>query len=93
MKPTTPDELAAMLMFTMMTRLYGDVTTEARKRRLTDHDIETIERTVLAFKKDTDAFAKEFPFQTEVVVARVFNDLKQFLAAAKSGRIKHFQQK
>jgi hypothetical protein len=94
MIPKTPEEFFAILYKTLVSRIYLDLTTEARRRRLTEHDIATIERRVLDFRRETDAFAHEFEtFETEPVVARTFQEMQEFFAVTKAARIEKVQQK
>ncbi len=94
MIPKTPDEFYSILYKTMLTRLYLDITAEARQKRLTEHDIATIERRILSFRSETDAFAHEFKtFETEPVVTRVFQELQELFAVTKPARIEKVQQK
>jgi hypothetical protein len=94
MIPQTADQFYTTLHKTLWTRLYLDLSTAARSRRLTEHDIAGIERTLLDFRRDTDAFASEFEtFETEPIVAAVFNEFEQLFAIAKLARIKKLQGK
>lgn len=94
MIPKTPQEMQAMIFVAVVTRLYGDVTTEARRRRLTEHDIAGIERRALATLKDGPDFAHEFTtFEAEPVVAKTLKDIEALLIMARAGRLKNIQQK
>lgn len=94
MIPKTPDEMYTMLFKTLITRAYGDITTEARRRRLTEHDIAAIERRILDFRRDLEEIPDEFPtFETEPVVARAFNEMQEFFAVLRAARIQNIRQK
>lgn len=94
MLPRTPDEMRSMLYMSMISRVYGDITTEARRRRLTEHDIANIERRVLSILRDGDSFAHEFTtFQVEPVIAQVLKELETFFAMTREARIQSIQQK
>lgn len=94
MPPKTPEELYSILFKTLFSRLYLDMTSEARRRRLTEHDIAMIEKRVLAFQRQTDNFAGEFTtFETEPVVARVFQEMQELFAVTKPARVDKVQQK
>lgn len=94
MIPETPEQMRAVLMMALITRAYGDITIEARRRRLTEHDIAVIERRVVGMLRDAKSFAHEFQtFETEPVVAGVLSELEAFFAAARGSRLKNVQQK
>lgn len=94
MLPKTPDELHALLINTLMTRAYGDITTAARKGRLTEHDIAVIERKCLNFLKEAPSFANEFTtYEVEPVVAAAIKQAHDFFAAVRTGRIRQISEK
>ena len=94
MIPRTPEELYATVFLAMITRLYGDVTTEARRRRLTEHDIATIERKLLELMGTGAEFAQEIKgFEAEPVMAKARNEIQQIFAMTKAGRVKQIMQK
>lgn len=94
MIPDTPGQMHSVLFMTMLSRAYGDITATARRRRLSEHDISTIEGKVLAMLRDAPDFAGEFTtFEVEPVLAGVLQQLEQFFAAIRAGRAKQGQKK
>lgn len=92
MIPSTPQEMTDLITHTLLLRVYGDITTAARRGRLTEHDISLIERSAIRLLKDEAKFADEFPtFEAEPAVAAGISQVEDFLAAARSGRINQIQ--
>jgi len=87
--PRTEAEMINFLFITGMTRAYGDLSTAAWRSRLTEHDIDAVEKIVIDAMPTGSEFAEEFKlFQTEVAAAKARDLLKQFFAAARAGRLK-----
>lgn len=94
MIPQTPDEMYTMLFKLLMTRAYGDITEAARRGRLTEHDIATIERRILAFRDDLKGVGVEFQtFEAEPEIAKAFNEAKDFFAVIRAARVQKIQKR
>ena len=85
--PATPDEMVAMLLEAGRARAYVDITTAARRKRLTEHDIAVIERNILGLTVVTPEIADEFKsFEAEPAFAQARSLLKQYFEIARKGR-------
>jgi len=94
MLPTTPEEMTTILFNTMLSRIYLDISTAARRGRLTEHDISTIERRLLASMREGPDFSQEFTtFEVEPAIAKAVDMMQQFFAATRSARVNDIQQK
>ncbi|MGV0817147.1 hypothetical protein [Martelella sp. AMO21009] len=87
MHPKTPHELTQLLVNVMTLDLYGEITTAARKKRLTEHDIAAVERKVIAKIKDGPDFSHEaLTYEAEPAIARAIAMVKDFTETAARGR-------
>jgi hypothetical protein len=85
--PKTPAQMTGLIHMTLMARIYGDITTEARRRGMTDDDITAIEERAIELLGKGEDFAGEFEtFQAEIAVAAAVKLTRDFLAGVKSGR-------
>lgn len=93
--PQTPDQMTEMMFRLGMQRAYLDVTTEARRRRLTEHDIALIERNIMDLLTGVDsAIAKEFTqFEAEPAIAAARQKLKSYFALTLQARAQDIQKK
>lgn len=93
MLPKTPEEMYSLLLRAMLLRAYGDITTAARRKRLTEHDIATIERNTLDILKGAADFADEFKtFEVEPVRANALREVQEFFAVTRTGRQKQIAE-
>lgn len=90
--PKIPQNAAEMqaLFFSLITQLaYQQVTLAARSKRLTEHDIELIERQIIDSTREEQHFAHEFTeFEAEPAVARARAEAKGYFAACRANRKK-----
>lgn len=92
--PKTPEAMIALLVQTGMTRAYGDLSAAARRGQLSEHDIARIESAVVNMIRMSDGVPEEFEtFEAEPAFAKSRELLKQFFAAARSGRLKQVGEK
>lgn len=79
--PKTPDELFSLVAHQMLLRVYGDLALEARRKRLTEHDISLIETRVIRIIREAEDFSGEVKgYESEPVMADVEAYLKGIFA-------------
>ena len=87
MEPKTPEEFYSQLFMAAVSRIYGDVTAEARRRRITEHDIATIENRIIAMMGDAKKAAHEFQaFEVEPLVNKLVQELRALFGAIREAR-------
>lgn len=87
MIPKTPEEMTAMLKETMHFKLYTAITIASRRKRLTEHDISTIEKSILREFDIGEQVAHEFTsFEAEPAVKLAISLVRQFTEHAKNTR-------
>lgn len=87
--PKTPADLTGMLLMTLLIRAYGDITTAARRGRLTEHDIDRIERNTLAILTEAEDFSHEIKgYEAEPARAEAIAQVKTLFANVRAGRVK-----
>lgn len=93
MMPETPEQMEWLLTMALVTRLYGDATSAARRKRLTEHDISLLEdRIIRDFAAGPD-FAQEFQtFQAEIPRAAALKTIKEMCAVIRADRQKKIAQ-
>jgi len=93
MIPKTSQEMQSLLIMALITRLYGDITTEARRKRLTEHDIGTIEQRTMRYLSGGPDFAHEFKdFEAEIPRAAALKIVKEMCDAIRAVRAKQIAQ-
>lgn len=93
MIPKTAAEMTGLVHIALLTRIYGDVTMAARRGRLTEDAIATIERRAIATLGGADQFADEFKtFQAEVAVAEAVKITRELLASVRAGRERQIRE-
>lgn len=94
MIPETPEEMTAVITNSVIADLYVRITTEARKRRLTEHDIAVIERRAIEEWREAKNAAHEFTtYEAEPAILQGLKHVEDFTAGARAQRIKAIQQK
>lgn len=89
MRPETAQDLYLTLFKTMIIRAYGDITTAARRKRLTEHDIRSIEKNVLTILAESQDFSGEFPaFDAKRVIVMTLDEVDEWFTACRAERIK-----
>lgn len=92
--PQSPSEMTTLLLQFGIARAYGDITTAARRGRLTEHDIANIERGVIDLFRNSDDFAHEFPtFEVEPAVVKARELLKSFFVMVRNTRAQDIEKK
>jgi hypothetical protein len=87
--PKTAFEMTAMLMAAGIQRAYGDLAKAAWAGRLTNADIERIERAVLAEIARAAEAAHEFPaFDARAAVEEALEELRGFFRRCASARVR-----
>lgn len=81
--PTTPKEMAALLVKAGLSRAYVDLRHAATRGRLTENDIADIEHTVLVETGKIRGAQPEFSFDVVAATEMAENMLKHFFALAK----------
>lgn len=85
--PQTPKELEALVVQLGLMKAYDDITTAAREKRLTEHDIGLIERDVLTALRQMNYTAVEFKaFEAEPAIAAGQARLREHFQVLKNGR-------
>lgn len=92
--PETPGELTALLIQGTLNTLYGEMTLDARRKRLTEHDIALIERAALARMAMPHGVEHEFEgFEAEPAWKQAEAMLKQLFALSRAIREKAIREK
>lgn len=86
--PKTPQEFYSFIVKGLYINLYQAVTTQARRKRLTEHDIALIEHKAIAIAKEALDLANEFKtFEIEPQLAMALNEINEFCASIRVARI------
>jgi hypothetical protein len=92
--PANPAEMMTMILQTALVRLYGDVTTAARRGRLTENDIAVIERRAMADLAMPKGIAHEFTdFEAEPAWRKAEHEIRSLLLIIKTARERHIREK
>lgn len=88
--PQNGAQMTEMMFRAGFSRAYVEISTEARRKRLTEHDIAVIERRIVSeFATYDPCMADEFPtFEVEPAMAKAREQLKQFFEIARQARAK-----
>lgn len=93
MRPKSPEELYSVLLRAFWTRAYGDLTTAARRKRLTEHDIALIEKRVLETAAEALNAAHEFPeFDARRVIEGMLAEGSEGFRVIRESRAKQIAQ-
>lgn len=85
--PQTPEEMTSLLFGLITQKVYQQITTAARRRRLTEHDIALIERQGIDELRGDLGFANEFKtFEAEPAIAKARQLLDGYFAATRATR-------
>lgn len=88
MIPKSPEEFTTIMNQMMSFKLYVAITIAARKKRLTEHDIALIERSILRDFDIGEKVAEEFKtFEAEPAVKAALGLTKEFVERARAERI------
>lgn len=91
--PKTPEEFFTFIVKGLYVNPYQAVTTAARRRRLTEHDIALIEHKTIAIAKEALGLAEEFKtFEIEPELARALHEINEFCASIRAARIDQIAQ-
>jgi len=75
-------------------RLYSDITTAARRKRLTEHDIRLIEMKVISLITNGQDFADEFKtFEADTPRANVLKTVKDLCDILRTNREKNITER
>ncbi|MFG1319855.1 hypothetical protein [Xanthobacter autotrophicus] len=81
--------MTSTLMVAGLIRAYGDLATQAWRKRLTNADIAAIERETLTLMREAHASAGEFPgFEAEPAIAAAIAELRRLFDAFRAERTK-----
>lgn len=81
--------MTSTLMVAGLIRAYGDLATQAWRKRLTNADIAAIERETLTLMREAHASAEEFPsFEAEPAIAAAIAELRRLFDAFRAERTK-----
>lgn len=88
MIPKTPDEMTALIRETMIIKLYTAITIAARRKRLTEHDIAFIEKSVFREFDIGQKVATEFTtFEAEPAIKKAIGIMQEFAERSRSTRV------
>lgn len=88
MKPANADQMTTLMVVSALTRAYGDVTEAARRGRLTEHDIATIERRILGIVRSAPDVSGEFTtFETEPAMRNAEAQIREMFARIRTARV------
>lgn len=91
--PKTPEEFFSFMVRALYVTLYQEVTTAARRKRMTEHDIALIEHKAIAIAKDALGLAEEFKtFEIEPPLAMALHEINEFCASIRAVRVKKLAQ-
>lgn len=91
--PKTPEEFHSFMLKGLYINLYQAVTTQARRKRLTEHDIALIEHKAIALAKEALHLADEFrTFEIEPPLAMALNEINEFCASIRAVRVQQLAQ-
>ena len=91
--PKTPQEFYSFIVKGLYINLYQAVTTQARRKRLTEHDIALIEHKAIALAKEALDLANEFKtFEIEPQLAMALNEINEFCASIRAVRVQQLAQ-
>gem|GEM_PF-5303523 len=93
--PQTPEQMTEMVFRLGIQRAYLDISTEARRRRITEHDIALIERHIVELTTGNDtAIGQQFQtFEAEPALAAARQKLKDYFALTREARAQNIVNK
>ena len=92
--PKTPDDMFSLVTHAMMVRLYGELALEARRKRLTEHDISLIETRIIRILREGEDFSGEVKgYESEPVMADIEAYLKGICRKMCESRAAHIGKK
>lgn len=94
MIPETAREMVLRIQLTLLTRAYGDVTTAARRKGISENTLRQIEGDAVAIFNAGGDFAAEFEtFQAELARADALRGFTQLCEDGREGRAKNLEKR
>lgn len=94
MLPETAREMVLRIQLALLHRAYGDVTTAARRKGISENAIRQIEGDEVAIFNAGGDFATEFEtFQAEIARADALRGFAQLCEAVREGRAKNLEKR
>ena len=94
MIPETAREMVLRIQLSLLTRAYGDATTAARRKGVSENALRQIEGDAIAIFNAGADFATEFEtFQAEIAVADALRGFTQICEHVREGRVKNLEKR